>query len=261
MAWDGFPGGLNCNPSRTGYPISPFYVKIDGQPTGTRFDAPARPEFGYIASLFAQNFKKSGYKMSFAKPGDKWTVADISGSGGIFNSVNLGILITHGSYGETVDSQNVLNTYLWHNDGTYARLRDLQLGSTGENGLRWMSLFTCSSLRPANVTSMINRGFMTTIITENLHLLLGTETVILETPRSGWMYATNLVAEQTIPDAWYNALRNSLIIANNAHPGSVTGTVTSRVLGWNPCFNDTIHYFNDPDTSEGLRSLSRQVWP
>jgi hypothetical protein len=258
VAYQTYPGGLNCNPPLTGFPRPlQVYVKIDGQPVGTRFDASARPEFGYIATLFQQYMRNSGYKASFAKSGTNWSISDISGSGSIFNSVNLGVLIVHGSYGETTDSASVLNTYLWHEGGTYARLRDLVLGSPGTNGLRWMTLFTCSALRPANVNNMITTGWMGNIISQDLHLLSATESTIYESPRTGWNYATNLVAEQTLPEAWFGALRSSLALATPPPPSNVV----ARVMGWQSCFSDSLHYYNDPDTSQGLFTQSRQVYP
>jgi len=255
IAFDTFPDGISCNPPRTGFPISPFYVKIDGN--RTHFDADPIRGSEYIGTLFNQFMGKSGYKASFIKHGNQWTPSSISGANGIFNSVNLGILITHASWGDTTESDFVLHTYLWHNDATYARLGDLRLGSPGTNGLRWMTMFTCSSLRPANINSMSTHGVIGQVITEDLHLLLGMETTIVETPRTGWNYATNLVAEQTFPNAWFNALRSSLSLVSPPP----TNTVVARVLGWNPCFDDTLHYYNDPDTSQGIFSRSSQVWP
>lgn len=140
------------------------------------------------------------------------------------------------------------------NTKSWVRLSDMDFGSAGPKGLRWLTMLACNVLRPANITSMINHSKLP--INDNLHLLMGCETTAYAGARIGQYYSSNLVADVTIPNAWYAAASKSY----QENHGGITNTVTFRTLGWQPCFSDKLSLYNDPDTSQGIFSQSQNVY-
>lgn len=128
----------------------------------------------------------------------------------------------------------------------------MHLGAGGT--LRWMTMLTCNTLRDQNVQTYTSRGWLSTIINDNLHLLLGANTIMSGSENTTAFYAANLKKKQTIPTAWYGALRQSL-------KGSTLtgGPRVAKVMGHQPCFNDKIVDWQDPDP--GIYSQTNQVYP
>jgi hypothetical protein len=246
-------GALYCPPPTLLTHLPPYYVKIDGDPVGANLAQPAQPEVANIAKAFVTGMKNSGYTNSFLRGSGKWSASDLSGNSASINSVNLGLLISHASYAETVENpaDQILHTYIWLSGGTYVHLNDMRLGAGGN--LRWMTMLTCDTLRDQNISTYVNRGWMSTIINDNLHLLLGANTIISGSQNTTSFYAANLKKKQTIPSAWYNALRDSLKGA------TLSGPRVAKVMGHNPCFGDKLMDFVDPDP--GIFSQTNQVWP
>ncbi len=171
------------------------------------------------------------------------------------NFVNLGLLIAHSSYANTVENENdgILHTYVWLSDGSYVHLNDMQLGIGG--ALRWMTMLTCNTLRDQNIQTYINAGWMDTIINDDLHLLLSANTLMSGTPNTTAFYAANLKNKLTFPAAWYKALRTSL--AQGSAPPS--GTRVAKVMGHQACFNDQLMNWQTPDS--GIYTQTNQVYP
>lgn len=208
--------------------------------------------------------RRSDWKQAFWKEDNKWDATDIMkpdrGGNSIFNTCNFGMLMTHGSYGNTgstgTEDDGVSYTYVWLGADDYVRLSDMDFGSAGTNGLRWMTVFACNILRPYNYNSMNDAGLIP--VNENLHLLIGPSTDSVAVQGVGYEYAHNLTTKnQSIVDAFNNAMETELA-ANGLF---VTGTIKMAVSYWPSCLNDKLSASTDPDTSDGLQYQETQVFP
>jgi hypothetical protein len=81
---------------------------------------------------------------------------------------------------------------------------------------------------------------------DNLHLLMGSATVSYASTLMGSLYASNLVANVDIPDAWYNCAHQAYHLNHNG----ITNSVVFRVVGNGNCFGDTLATYNDPDPNQ-----------
>ena len=221
-----------------------------------------------IAEGFSKGMKLGGWKEKFIKADDQWGPLDITkaslGGGSIFNTCNFGFLLTHGAYGTTSESDNVKYTYmcLWNNKNnqfSYVRLGDMEFGSPGTSGLKWMTILSCNSLRPANVTSMLNAQRFPANGDE-LHLLMGATTETYFVPILGIMYASNLVFNVPIANSWVNGATSAYADARNSGMVGMTNTVTFRVMGYDSCIGDTLSQFNDPDPGTTFRIIDTTVF-
>ena len=164
----------------TGWPAPlPTLVAIDGQ-TRTALTSDYRIlTFATIATDFADAMKYAAWSQAFVKADDQWSATDIKksslGGNSIFNTCNFGLLMTHGSLGNNnstgTEDDNIKYTYNWLGANNYVRLSDMDFGSTGTNGLRWMTVYACSILASPNYSSMNGAGKIP--VNANLHLLLG----------------------------------------------------------------------------------------
>ncbi|MGH7953449.1 MAG: Ig-like domain-containing protein, partial [Limisphaerales bacterium] len=130
-------------PIPTGYyPLSPRYVQLDEENSsqagnsetwgGNLFEA------ADVGNGFATAMKKGRWQGSV---NGNITGSDVTG--GYFNQVNVGLLVCHGSYGTTMESDGVIHSYLrFYKNGSpsYARLDDCSFGSSGTNSLKWMGI-------------------------------------------------------------------------------------------------------------------------
>lgn len=248
---------LHCYPPPLTIHLPPYYVRIDGAPNGSHIDNDAEPRFADVAKNFVTGMKNSGYTNSWIKGSGQWTINDLKGAGASINSVNFGLVVAHASYADTYENvqEGILHTYTWLSDGTFVRLGDMRLGGSGPNGLRWLTMLTCNTLRDQNLQTYINRNYLPLIIGNNLHLLLSAETIMSGTEETTRLYAQKLKKGDTIPDAWVNALKES--ISKASEPPS--GPRVARILGHPPCLNDKLMDWQDPDT--GITSRSVQVYP
>jgi hypothetical protein len=248
-------GSLYCKPPKLTMPLPPYYVKIDGDPVGASLANPAEPRIADVAKSFVTGMKNSGYTNSWSKGSGKWTVNELKGDGALINTVNLGLVIAHASYGETAENgaDAIKHTYTWLTDGSYVHLNDMRLGAGGT--LRWMTMLTCNTLRDQNIQSYSSAGGLGTIINDNLHLLLSANTVMSGTENTTAFYAANLKKKMTFPTAWYKALRDSIAKAST----QPSGTRVAKVMGHQPCFNDQLMSWQDPDP--GIYSQTNQVYP
>ena len=206
--------------------------------------------------------KTAGWKPAFVKRDSQWTHTDILkpslGGNSIFNTCNFGILMTHGSYGNSgstgTEDDNVSYTYNWLGGNDYVRLSDMDFGSTGTNGLRWMTIFACNILREANYDSMNNAGHNP--VNENLHLLLGFDTTSYAAYSLGKFYANYLVnSNYTI----INSLADGCADSYQLNSTGITNIVRVGIVGWNSCLDDTLKLYNDPDLN-GLQFNERTVF-
>ncbi len=266
IAYKTCPVGFSFAEPLTGEPpplqafvaIDTFPAQKNAIPWGT--STTSKP----MATGLAQGLKIGGYKQQFMLADTQWSANDIKstalGGNSIFNTCNFGWLDTHGCYGTTPEVDGVKYTYLAlfdsFNGPAYVRLSDMDLGSSN---LRWMTIFSCDSLHPANVTSMQNNFKMPD--NDNLHLLLGATTSTYGTPLFGIIYASNLVFQVSIPNSFVNAGQE--VYANAAKDpvarASMTNTVTFRVRGWDNTMSDTLYLWNFPDL-ENFQSVDTTVF-
>jgi hypothetical protein len=249
----------------TGWPYPlPTRVAIDGQSrTATTTDWRIR-ENHYIAQGFEAEMKRGDWKRAFNKEDSQWSATDVKkaslGGNSIFNTCNFGLLMGHGSYGNTgttgTEDDSVSYTYFWLGGSDDLRLSDMDFGSAGTNGLKWMTIFACNILKAENYNSMNNAGKIP--VNANLHLLQGPSTDSWAMQGFGYEYAHNLTKlGQTVVNAYNNAMRTEL----TGNPW-VTGTVKMAVSYWPNCLNDKLSdVSNDPDTSVGLSYQQTQVYP
>jgi len=171
--------------------------------------------------------------------------------------VNIGLFITHGSYGTTTEDDYVKYTYLWFPNGSYLKLSAFDFGSPGTNGLAWMTVHACGDLREANFNSMYESDELP--INDNLHLLLGSSGLTYMSGRVGLGLAFNMAGvngklQQTIPNAWFNA--GSTAYQN----AGITTAVNSTVVGWPNCFFDSLGTSYSPDSDDSLQYTDQNVF-
>ncbi len=269
------PDGFYLQEPPTGkiYPLSPLFTGLDGAAPSSvyHFWSSLKTETAE-ASGFEQIMKIGGadgsYKPAFVKADEQWSPQDIKksslGGNSLFNTCNFGLLTTHGTAGTQPEIDGIKYTYLVLFDnkyhGSYLRLSDMDFGSDGANGLKWMTILSCNMLRPANVTSMINNSKMPD--NDSLHLLLGATTVTYATWDLGLLYASNLVSNISI----WNSLQNAgtaayqEAYANPINKSLMTNAVTFRVMGYQSCIGDTLFQYNDPDPNTSYQILNQTVF-
>lgn len=257
-----------ATPTTNAVPTHPFgSVQIEGSTLPVVF---ARiPDADKLAGRFGKVVKKAGYKQAFNKNGkDVRTIelrrSDLGiGGGNLFNQVNLGMILAHGSYGTSLDFSassggGSLQTYLGV-DGTnnaadpWIRLSDFWF----DGNLRWMAIMACNTLRDANYNSMLNKNALP--ISDNFHLLCGASTVMYFSEYLGENWAIALKKKEPVGTAWFIAGRETY---KRAKPGVITDPVVFRLSGWTSCFADRIVAWNDPDPGiDTIDERTSQVYP
>jgi hypothetical protein len=245
------------------YPLSPRYVQLDGENAS---HAQNNETFG--GNLFEASDIGGGF--ATAMRFGRWsgsvnlniTASDVTS--GYFNSANLGLLVVHGSYGTTMESDGVIHSYLrFYNNGSssYARLDDCHFGSAGTNGLKWMGILGCGILQNSSYNSLYAYGRLP--ISNDLHLLLGASTVATAAPLLGTLWAEKMLgsgsnAVETVRQAWFDAGREAYQTETNHI------TIVFRVAGWPDASND---HLSDTGTSPGtgntddITHSDQQVFP
>ena len=141
----------------------------------------------------------------------------------------------------------------------YLRMSDMNLGSATTNGLQWMGILACNSLRQGNWNSM--RSASRLPINSNLHLILGANSVIWtgDHVASYWAkYMTigkNGSAPYQIQAAWYQGARD--VYAETKF--NYTNAITMSVAGDSACQGDTLQNNSAPGGSTFY--TPNQVWP
>lgn len=230
-----------------GQPPSRIYVEGFGS-------ADYRPQFGPVlpftteANNFVAAMQKGGWSKGFIKADGQLSINDLRGSGTPFNSVNLGVLMLHGTIGTSADytAGGCQQIYFPITAGTgaqYVRMSEMNFGGAGTNGLKWMVIGACYSLTHAKWSSMHNAGVRP--VNSNLHLILGADTIMYSSDELMADLAKNLfgnptasqpVAPMTVEQAWYAA--GSQAYANEKL--SISAPVIFAVSGNDACLNDTL---------------------
>lgn len=255
--------GFNSPHPLTGFPFPlQTRVAVDGQsPTALTQDYRVG-NFQPMANDFAQVMTKAGWKSKFVKVDKQWGATDIKkaslGGNSIFNTCNFGILMTHGSFANNTTQGNSVGgikyTYSWLGGNDYVKLSDMDFGSAGTNGLRWMTIFACNILKPENYSSMDNQGLIP--VNDNLHLLLGFSTTGYAAQHLGKYYANYLVnSNYTI----VNSLADACADSYSENSTGITNIVRVRISGWSSCMDDALSLYSDPDLN-GLQFNDRTVF-
>jgi hypothetical protein len=265
-----YPNGFLMREPRTGL-IAPLqtHVAIYPYPAFNNFISwGSLNSHRTIANGFAQGMLIGGFKQKFLLADEKWSPTDVMKSSlsgnSIFNTCNLGLLLTHGCRATTTEVDGVKYTYLALYDQTngsaYVRLSDMDFGSPGVDGLRWMTIVACDMLYPANITSMANNSKLPD--NDDLHLLLGASTTEYPARMLGIYYASNLVSDVTVWGSFATAGQAALseAYAKSGASTIMTNYVNFRVMGYDSCIGDTIHLYNDPDPNTAYDITDQRVF-
>jgi hypothetical protein len=167
---------------------------------------------------FIDTMKRGAWPPGFVKKNYDLKGPDLrkasAGGSNIFNvGVSLGLLTLHGAYGTSPDyTANQAQQIYFAIDGrpssshSWVKMSELDFGSSGTNGLKWMAIVGCNSLREANWNSMQNAGI--TPFNSNLHLLLGANSVADDGGIKMWakfMLGLDGNTKKTIMQAWYDS--------------------------------------------------------
>lgn len=241
----------------TGWPFPlPTLVAVDNQSRTAQTVDWRISEFKYIANDFAANMKKAAWKAQFIKADDQWGATDIKktslGGSSIFNTCNFGLLMTHGSFGNTgstgTENDNIRYTYSLMGANDRVRLSDMDFGNDGTNGLKWMTIYACNILKSENYNSMNNAGKIP--VNENLHLLLGPSSFTYACSRFGDLYAHFLTESKEEIVTAFNHAGQAEADFNQRY---LTNSITFAVSGWQACLHDKLTASQDPDPNNGLQ--------
>lgn len=257
--------GPSVGPLNNGLnPSLHLYISMDDDgSTGSRSNPP-RPEHVAEANQFAKEMQYYGWNNSFNKVDDQFSINDLRGSGTMFNNVNMGVIMLHGTYGNGSSATDYAangckQMYFSVTSGgsaQYLRFSEMNLGGSGTNGLKWMVIDACHSLQHNNWSSMKNKGIKP--YNSNLHLILGGDTVTWTSTRKWYNFARylnygrhNFYSPYTIRDGYYQA--NTDAFQNSSLP---SGTViTLAVAGDSACLFDSFQTNTPPSGSWQYDSL------
>lgn len=210
-------------------------------------------EFG-----FSKYMDDAGYRLKFSKGDSDVHAADLrkasKGGSNIFNNVDIGLLIGHGTYGSGTSpadytiagsgpKQSYYPVYTGGTGYDWVRFSEFDFGKAGAGGLKWMCMLTCNNMVNSVFQDCYNKEVLP--INDNLHLLCGAKTSVYITSNFGLKYAAYLTGFHTdrvgIKDAWF--------AAGHASQGiNPAVSVTFRVAGWPACFGDDLVNYSAPDS-------------
>lgn len=227
-----------------------------------------------IRGDFHIDFSLAGYRTTFYAVNDDLVANDLRGPqyGGTnkFNKVNIGLLIGHGVYGSTPDfttsGSGPFETYFpiyksGVNSYDWVRFTQFDFGSSGSD-LRWMAILSCNNMIDNSYDDMWDKELLP--IGDDLHLLLGSSSVIFVASNFGRQYASALtglhgITRRTVAESWFY----TGTVSQGFQTNSVKKTVSFRVAGWPACFSDDLVNYSAPDSGNpaDITSDNRQVYP
>jgi hypothetical protein len=251
------------------HPIPP--PAFDPPPTGRSSPWPPYVEIPFTPPLgpgrtahdeatgFSNKMMSHGWTRGFFL-GDDALTANALRKPTIFNEVNIGLLIGHGTYGTTQDWNHGIPcklTYfpVYHSDPVsyeWVRLPEYDLGS---DHLRWMAIDSCHALHDEQFQDMWNHHLLP--INEKLHLLLGFETTA---PAAGsfpyeWARAMDGYMDRppkTVIGSFVTAAALTTYKAGTTFPsGEIVPLCVVRVAGWRNCWGDKLLEYQTPNTAAG----------
>ncbi|MCU0772044.1 MAG: DUF6345 domain-containing protein [Verrucomicrobia bacterium] len=237
-------------------------VAIAGHGGSTPITYTNLPQFKSQANEFITQMKNGAWRPGFVKTDTQLKPSDIKSSETIFNQVSLGLLMVHGTYGTSPDytANGCLQMYFpiqtMGTSGEYVRMSEMEFGNAGTNGLKWMALFCCNSLKESNWNNMQSAGI--TPFNSNLHLLLGTDSIIATEDWISGLWARAMLglsypSPQRIRQAWYDSAQTAYAVR------SFGQTFKFAVAGWQNCWNDKLNDYSSPGGDIIYESV--QVYP
>ena len=198
-----------------------------------------------------------------------------SGSGNPFNQVNIGLLITHGVYGSSMDfnASGCKQMYFPVTSGTssqYVRMSEISFGgSSPTNGLKWMALLACSSLHQVNWQSMQNQNIKP--YNSNLHMILGADTEIELDSRTAQYWADYMIGNPNatptprlpmpIRAAWYQAASDAYHFNSNPNFVHTISPMKFATVYDNACQGDYLQNQTNTVLSGSWGKDASQVYP
>jgi hypothetical protein len=241
-------------------------VLLEGKTTValSTFTYPPLRTYKQEANGFISAMKKGNWSQGFAKVDDQFAIADLKGAGTMYNTVKLGLLMGHGTYGTAQDftaggCEQMYFPITAGHSAQYLRLSEMNLGNSVTNGLSWMAIAACNSLRQSQWVNMQNSGVHP--YNSGLHLLLGTDSVVYTDDHIMQKWAQYMTkgkgtnAPMTIGDAWINAAKD----AYAATKFNYVITMKFAVAGDSACLNDKMSSTSTPGGSWSYTST--QVYP
>lgn len=253
----------NPIPNIPGVPGS--YISLDGYSGSSHLTYAPLPQFNAEAGNFQTEMQLFGWKKTIGKTDNQFSPGDLTGSGTAFNNVSLGVLMTHGAYGNTMDYNAglVKTMYFPITSGgsiNYLHMTDMSLGgSDPTNGLKWFVFMACDSLHQANWNSMKSGGHVP--YNSHMHMILGANSVISTSPTilQNWAQYMNFGytnnSPMTIHDAWYLAAHNAY------HGRTYSNTMLMAIAADTSCTGDYIEQGFNSAPGGTWSYESQQVWP
>jgi hypothetical protein len=207
---------------------------------------------------FITQMQRGAWQPGFQKANSQLLASDLQGSGTPFNQFSLGLLALHAAYGTSVDyhANEAEQVYFPidgrpNNSSSWVSMSQMNFGGAGTNGLKWMALLACNSLRQDNWNSLQTAGH--TPFNNNLHLLLGADSVCDNGNLILWakfMLGLDLNTARPIMQAWYDSG------AACVHP-----PVTFAIVGRDDCEGDMLIGTNSTTPSGNIFYDSKVVKP
>ncbi len=213
-----------------------------------------------IANAFGTFMQDVGYRLALLNGDSGVNPLDLRGpyygGNGIFDDVNLGLLIGHGVYGRSPDYnisedgplQSYYPVYTGAAGYDWVGLSEFDFGSSSPN-LRWMSILSCNNLVDSVYQDCWDKEVLP--VSDTLHLLCGANSSVFMVQTFGIFYYAALTGgggkpRQTVINAWFYAGANT----QGRQPGGPHATVILRVIGWPNCFGDDLVNYQDPDSGD-----------
>ena len=265
IAYQDYANGFTIGAPTTGWPYPlPVFVRLETYSYGSQFSLDPIKGYKSLAKHFSSALQHNGWKPGFILGGDELTALEIEKTSldgdSIFNSVDIGLLMGHGSYGSTYEDDYVKYSYFFLGSEahypSYLRLSDFDFGSSAPNGLKWMTVLACNMLNHTAVNSMTANYRMP--INDNLHILLGCTTVAYDDSRIGYQYGRRLTGGvfgvEAVKDAWFLSGEWAYALDSLSH------SVTFGAIGWPNCMSENVYSPNSPDTGGGTVEIDQVVY-
>jgi hypothetical protein len=240
-------------------------VELEGYSGSTYFKYPVIRDYFAEAQNFVTEMKRGNWSVAFRKVDDALKIDDLRASGAnVFNQVQVGLLMLHGTYGTSPDytASSSTPTYFPITAGPsaeYLRITEMSLGSSNTNGLKWMAIAACNSIRQQNWLNMLNYGVQPA--NANLHLLLGTDSVVWSGPHvtSYWArYMTRgkiVLTPMSVQESWFTGAQDAYAETFFNY----TNVQYFAAAGDAACQNDFLQTNSPPGGTPFYTSV--KVWP
>ena len=217
------------------------------------------------AEDFIATMARGAWQPGFVKENSQLRASDLrsasfGGANAFNNNVSFGLVSLHGAYGTSQDYTSGANgaqqIYLAvdgrpSSAASWVRMSEMNLGSPGTNGLKWMVLACCNSLRQQNWNSIRNAGWVP--FNQNLHLLLGANSIMDAGnfkifPKK--MLGLDGQQRETIEQAWFDS---------GAYCSGTTPPIYFAITGHNDCEQDMLTGTNSYTPQGGIFYKTQQV--